>query len=130
MDASALDREISILEIRSESLDAWLLLWIAFVVVGLIVEVFVFLKEHFHRVGYTGRPAGLSGIVEVIFQGANVRDEALAKALVQALKHVELKVDGPDPYPPVLGMEMQGAGRFGIPLPPNAPPTGRDRYRQ
>jgi hypothetical protein len=48
MVASTLEREISILEMRSESLDRCLLLWIAFVVVGLVVEVSVVIKEHFH----------------------------------------------------------------------------------
>ncbi len=50
MNASALEREISSLEIRSDSLEAWLLLWIILIVIGLVVEVFVVVKEHVHRV--------------------------------------------------------------------------------
>lgn len=46
MDSSALEREINNLEIRSDSLDAWLLFWIILVVAGLVVEVCVVIKEH------------------------------------------------------------------------------------
>jgi hypothetical protein len=49
MDASSLEREINRLEIRSDSLDAWLLFWIILVVVGLVVEVCVVVKEHWHK---------------------------------------------------------------------------------
>ncbi len=45
MDASALERAISNLERSASSLEAWLTFWIALVVVGLAVEVFVVVKE-------------------------------------------------------------------------------------
>jgi hypothetical protein len=48
MDASALESAIKALEIRSDSLDSWLTFWIILVVVGVVVEVGVVIKEYFH----------------------------------------------------------------------------------
>jgi hypothetical protein len=48
MDASTLEREIRSLDIRSESLEGWLTFWIILVVIGLVIEVFVVLKDHLH----------------------------------------------------------------------------------
>ncbi|HUS10753.1 MAG TPA: hypothetical protein VMZ30_09830 [Pyrinomonadaceae bacterium] len=52
MDASSLEKEIANLEASSESLEAWLALWITLVVLGLVVEVAVVLTEFFHVSSY------------------------------------------------------------------------------
>src|ERR1035437_8945710 len=59
MDASALERAIKVLEIRSDSLDSWLKFWIVLVVVGVVVEVFVVIKEHSHAVTAQAPPLPL-----------------------------------------------------------------------
>src|SRR6266849_4085081 len=46
MAASAVERAINNLESSWRSLDNWLTFWIALVVLGLVIEVFVILKEH------------------------------------------------------------------------------------
>src|SRR5438105_9154650 len=48
MDASALERAIKALEIRSDSLDSWLTLCVTFVVIGVVVEVAVVIMEYYH----------------------------------------------------------------------------------
>lgn len=48
MDASALESAIKALEIRSDSLDSWLTFWVTLVVIGVVVEVGVVIKEYFH----------------------------------------------------------------------------------
>src|SRR3989442_613713 len=47
MEASALESAIRALEIRSESLESWLKLWITLVVVGVAIELVIVLKEYF-----------------------------------------------------------------------------------
>ena len=46
MDTSALKSAVESLESRSDSFEAWLSFWITCVVVGLVVEVFVVIKDH------------------------------------------------------------------------------------
>src|ERR1035437_5789154 len=48
MDASTFESAIKALEIRSDSLDSWLKFWIILVVVGVVVEVVVVIREYFH----------------------------------------------------------------------------------
>lgn len=48
MDTSALESTIRALEIRSDSLDSWLKFWITLVVIGVVAEVFVVIREYLH----------------------------------------------------------------------------------
>lgn len=50
MDASALEKAILSLEIRSDSLESRLLIWIVFVVLGLAIEVYVVIHGHLDAV--------------------------------------------------------------------------------
>lgn len=56
MDVSALESDIEILSKRAKSLDHWLLFWTALVVLGLLVEVGMIVKEFLYP--FAAMPVG------------------------------------------------------------------------